>query len=355
MQHLKVEVAASMENLTTKIDLSSIRDEELASAVDLAESELARAIGRDAVLVSSGLTALEIALQSAGVKPGDQVVCDAAYPFAGLAVRNVGAVPLFIDVDPNRDRLVIDHRRFDRLRAAGVTVAIFTAYFGDVWSYRDARERWVESGGLAIEDRAQAFEPVELGSTSWITYSFQSGKLLSCGQGGAISPPAQALGTCRRLRALGWWPRNEDTGSQWTSGWQSRGQGRSARLAPIAALLLSGRLRHLEEIRASLRESAHKIMDALVASNAAVLGRIPEHIGSRLTGVLVPDRTSRMVVEEALKRAGAVVGLAAHPPVNEWPAFLTPGSPSLPWTIDILSRLLCVPLKAVPSFTRPPR
>jgi dTDP-4-amino-4,6-dideoxygalactose transaminase len=334
-----------MPNRTTTIDLSSVLDEELAGAVDLAESDLARAIGRDAVLVSSGLTALEIALQSAGVKSGDRVACDAAYPFAGLAVRNVGAVPLFIDVDPSRDRLVIDHRRFDRLRADGVTVAIFTAYFGDVWSYRDARERWEACGGLVIEDRAQAFEPVELGSAAWVTYSFQSSKLLSCGQGGAISPPTHVLGTCRRLRALGWWPRTRDTGSQWTSGWQDRGQGHSARLAPIAALLLSGRLHHLDEIRASLRESASKIINALVASNAAVLGRVPEHIGSRLAGVLVPDRSSRIVAEAVLKRAGAVVGLAAHPPVNEWPAFLAPGSPSLPCTIDVLSRLLCVPLK----------
>lgn|GEM_PF-5504852 len=329
----------------TKIDFSDIHDEELASAVDLAESDLTRAIGRDAVLVSSGLTALEIALQSAGVKQGDQVACDAAYPFAGLAVRNVGAVPLFIDVDPNRDRLVIDHRRFDWLRGNGVNVAIFTAYFGDVWSYRYARERWAACGGLSIEDRAQAFEPVEPGSAAWITYSFQSSKLLSCGQGGAISPPAHALGACRRLRALGWWPRIGDSGSQWTSGWRDRSQGRSARLAPIAALLLSGRLHHLEKIRASLRECASKIVDALEASNAAVLGRVPEHIGSRLAGALVRDRSSRRIVEEALKRAGAVVGFAAHPPVNEWPAFLAPRSASLPCTSDVLSRLLCVPLR----------
>src|SRR6185312_2853932 len=70
--------------------------------VEQFEEQFARFVGsRYAIGVSSGTSALELALKAAQVAAGDEVIVPANSFFATAeAVSNVGAKPVFADVDP---------------------------------------------------------------------------------------------------------------------------------------------------------------------------------------------------------------------------------------------------------------
>jgi perosamine synthetase len=66
------------------------------------EREFADAVGaRHACAVSSGTTALHVALLAAGVRAGDEVVT-VSHTFVATAdaIRHCGATPVFVDIDP---------------------------------------------------------------------------------------------------------------------------------------------------------------------------------------------------------------------------------------------------------------
>ena len=88
--------------------------------VDEAESALAQTLHRRyAVGVGSGTDALAIALLAAGVKAGERVALPALSFFATAeSVQMIGAVPVFVDVLPDRPLAEITGIRPARLGGA---------------------------------------------------------------------------------------------------------------------------------------------------------------------------------------------------------------------------------------------
>ena len=70
--------------------------------VERFESEFAAYCGAEFALgVANGTDAISLALRAAGLGPGDEVLVPANSFFASAeAVSNIGAVPVFVDVDP---------------------------------------------------------------------------------------------------------------------------------------------------------------------------------------------------------------------------------------------------------------
>jgi dTDP-4-amino-4,6-dideoxygalactose transaminase len=163
------------------------------------ERELARYSGcRQAVAVASGTVGLLIALMAEEVGPGDAVFLP-AFTFTATAemVVLLGAVPVFVDVDPQT--FVIDTqdlaRKIEATAAAGGTPpkgVIAVDMFGLPADYAALAQIAEAHGLFLIADAAQSFgasrDGRRVGSLAPVTaVSFYPTKPLSgCGDGGAI-------------------------------------------------------------------------------------------------------------------------------------------------------------------------
>ena len=143
-----------------------------------------------AVAVSSGTAALEIALKSVGVRPGDEVIVP-AYTFVATAtaVLQVGGIPIFADVVPethNIDPDCIEPLITERTRAV---IPVHKAGLPcDMERIMAVARR---HNLLVVEDACQAIggkwkdrRAGTIGDAG--CYSFQASKDLPCGEGGAV-------------------------------------------------------------------------------------------------------------------------------------------------------------------------
>jgi dTDP-4-amino-4,6-dideoxygalactose transaminase len=171
----------------------------LGPELEALEAELVGWSGdRHAVATSSGATAIQLALAALGVGPGDEVLVPAftAVPTAS-AVCAVGAIPVFVDVDPAT--ATVPARAWDRARTARTKAVIVVHLYG-----RPADPP--ETDLPVIDDAAQAHGALRPGRSSAATvYSFYPTKNLGgIGDGGAITTNDAALTQLvRRLRVHG--------------------------------------------------------------------------------------------------------------------------------------------------------
>jgi dTDP-4-amino-4,6-dideoxygalactose transaminase len=168
------------------------------------EAGFAVAVGAaHAVAVSSGTTALELALRVLGVGAGDEVITVShSFIATANAVVNVGATPLFVDVEA--DTLGMDPRHL----AAAITPrtrAVLAAH--QLGTPCDLAGILAAARGVpVIEDAACALgselDGARLGRPHGVlaTFSFHPRKVLTTGDGGMITTADGAL--AERLRLL---------------------------------------------------------------------------------------------------------------------------------------------------------
>lgn len=145
---------------------------------------------RFALPVSNGSVAIEIGLRALGIKPGDEVIVP-AYTFISTAtsVLMVGAVPVFSDMDPQS--YCMDPQDLAR-RITSRTRVIVPVHLGGQMADMPAIRKLAESHGLHIlEDCAQAIDSSLDGKKAGTwgemgTFSFQSNKTITSGEGGLI-------------------------------------------------------------------------------------------------------------------------------------------------------------------------
>lgn len=143
-----------------------------------------------AVTVTSGTTALVVALKAAGVGPGDEVIVP-PYTFVATAtaVLECNAVPVFADVE--RDSLCLDPSAVED-RLTGRTAAVVPVHLGGRPADMEGLGEVCDGHEVAIvEDCAQAhgtwLDGEALGTVGDVgCFSFQSSKNLSAGEGGLV-------------------------------------------------------------------------------------------------------------------------------------------------------------------------
>lgn len=211
--------------------------------VEKFEDEFARYVGaKRAIAVGSGTAALELALRASSIHPGDEVIVPANSFFATAeAVSNIGARPVFADVDPETFHL--DASSVECCLTPKTRAIIPVHLYGRAADLSEIEEIAQRRNLQVIEDACQAHgsrrNDVCIGGSGRLTcFSFYPGKNLGAyGDAGLITcdDPNQAH-TLRILR---------DHGSPVK--YHHVTVGTNSRLDGIQAAILSVKLRHLDE------------------------------------------------------------------------------------------------------------
>lgn len=187
---------------------SEFRSSKATSMVTQAEEAFAQAIGvKHAIGFVNGTSTLHIALESLGIGVGDEVIVPPLTMSAtAFAVLHANATPVFADVDiktwqisPNSIK-----QRLTKNTKAIITVALY----GGSPDYDEIIK--IAPGIAIIEDNAEAFSTkyknLNIGSIGeFSSYSFQSSKQLTAGEGGMLCTNSLELADkARKLQSLGY-------------------------------------------------------------------------------------------------------------------------------------------------------
>ena len=220
---------------------------------------------------ASGSSALVVALEAAGIGYGDEVLVPGlAWVACASAVVRVGAIPIFVDIDP------VDFA-MDPVAAASLvgpnTVGILVTHLSSSVADLDAFTGLCERQGLLmVEDCSQAHGAMWRGrrvGSFGVTaaFSFQSSKLLTAGEGGAAVTRSPELARAMdQIRADGreWALQPEGPGFPDLTAGADR-QGHNYCMTEMQAAILSCGLEELDA-QNSMRGERIKYLEAMLES-----------------------------------------------------------------------------------------
>lgn len=173
------------------------------------ENEFAKYVGaKHAIAVSTGTAALHLALDAAGIRPGDEVlVPTTTFTATAEAVTYVGARPVLVDVDPTTMNIAVEDAA---RRVTPKTKAIIPVHLAGQACDLDEIHGLARMHNLrVIEDAAHAlpssYRGKRVGEISEFTcFSFYATKTLTTGEGGMITTDnAEAADRMRLMRLHG--------------------------------------------------------------------------------------------------------------------------------------------------------
>jgi len=230
--------------------------------------------GRPVRTFNSGTCTMEIALRIAGIGPGHEVITT---PLSWVATSNVvlevGAKPVFVDVDP-----VTRNLDLDRIEGAitPATRAIIPVDLSGLPVDRDRLYAIARRHQLrVVEDAAQAFgsswQGRRIGACGdFVSFSFQANKNITTVEGGCL-----VLNDEREARLAEQY-RLQGVVRSGPDGMEVELVGGKFNLTDVAARVGLGQLPRLEAITAKRRELARTYFERLDAAGAAGLGlRLP--------------------------------------------------------------------------------
>jgi len=244
--------------------------------VEFQESFAAHHQARYGIACANGTAAIEILLKALGVGPGDEVVVP-AYTFVAtaMAVLQVNAVPIFVDIDPQTYNM--DPQRVEEA-VTSRTKALIPVHFGGQPADMDAILQIAKIRGLfVIEDAAHAHGSEWKGSRvgalgSGGTFSFQSSKNMTAGEGGLITTNrAEIAELCESYLWAG-----RQQGRPW---YEHHRLGWNYRLTEFQGAILLKQLARLDEQNRKREENAGYLTKRL----SAIDGIEPLRVDSRTT------------------------------------------------------------------------
>ncbi|MFN0105574.1 MAG: DegT/DnrJ/EryC1/StrS family aminotransferase [Bryobacteraceae bacterium] len=163
---------------------------------------------RFGVSAVNGTVTLEMMLACGGIRPGDEVIVPAiSFVSTASAVTRVGAVPVFVDIEPYSFNICPDAVRAAITRK---TAAVMAVHFGGSMAEIDALMAICDERELLFfEDAAHAhgseWNGRRAGSFGWASsFSFQNGKVMTAGEGGmAVTSDEELAGRMRSFANQG--------------------------------------------------------------------------------------------------------------------------------------------------------
>ena len=315
-----IDLAGQQERLRPQIEAGIAKVLEhgryiLGPEVDELEERLADYTGAShCISVANGTDALQIALMSLGVGPGDEVITPSfSYIATAEAVALLGATPVYVDIDPSTFNL--DPKGLKDAISPRTKVIIPVSLYGLTADF-DAINAIAEQHGLAvIEDAAQSFGAEVKGRKSCnlskiACTSFFPTKPLGCyGDGGAVftSDPDLAK-TIRQIARHGQEER-----------YYHVRVGVNSRLDTIQAAILLAKLTILDEEISERSSVAARYNRAFQDSNAITAPLLSDGCKSAWAQYTIRVQ-SRDRVQQALKEIGAPSMVHYPLPLSSQPA-----------------------------------
>lgn len=140
-------------------------------------------------LVSSGTAAVSVALASAGVGAGDEVIMPTFTFVASFeAIMMLGAIPVLVDID---DTLTLDPKAVEEAITEKTKAVMIVQMCGSMGDLNALQKICTKHNLLFVEDACQAiggtYEGKPLGSIADLgCFSFDFVKTITCGEGGAV-------------------------------------------------------------------------------------------------------------------------------------------------------------------------
>lgn len=280
------------------------------------EEEFAKFCGtRYAVAVSSGTSALHLALLALGIGPGDEVITT---PFTFIATANAivmtGATPVFVDIEP--ETLTIDPSKIDAAITPKTKAIIPVHLYGHPADIKEISKIAKKRSLKVIEDACQAHaaeaEGKKIGALGDIgCFSFYPSKNMTvCGDGGMITTDDATLAEkMRRLRDVG--RKDKYTHDMF---------GYNYRLSEVSAAIGLEQLKDLPEWTEKRRALARAY--AMHLKEVDGIGLPKEKAGARhVYHMFVIRSAKRDELAEFLKGRGIQTGIHYPTPVHLQPAY----------------------------------
>jgi len=296
--------------------------------------------------VSSGTDAVRLALQAAGVKPGDEVIVPVnTFIATAEAVSHAGATPVFVDCLP--DTANIDPGKIEAALAERTKAIVPVHLYGQPAEMDPILELAAARGLAVVEDACQAHGALYKGRPCGsmgvaAAFSFYPGKNLGAlGDGGAVTTNSdEAFETVKLLRNHGEYPKSVHSAVGYCN-----------RLHNLQAGFLCAKLPHLAEWNEARRRAAARYDELLGGLRAKLGEQTLKPVASRddvepVYHLYVVQVEGRDAVREKLDAAGVQSGIHYPTPLHLTPAYahLGYGKGDFPVAEAMAPRLLSLPM-----------
>ena len=214
--------------------------------INVIEKEISEKLGsKYAVALSSGTSALHLAVKLAGVKPGDKVFCsDMTFAATVNPIVYEGGIPVFIDTEYdtwNMDPIALK-KAFEIY--PDVKVVVVAHLYGTPGKIDEIKKICDENNAIIIEDAAESLGATYKGKQTgtfgkYNCISFNGNKIITGSSGGMLlTDEIDALNKAKK------WSTQSREAAPW---YQHEEVGYNYRMSNVIAGVIRGQIPHLEE------------------------------------------------------------------------------------------------------------
>lgn len=242
-----------------------------------------------AITFVNGTATMHASLAAAGVGPGDEVIVPPlTMASTAFCVLHSGAVPIFADVDPNT--WTLDPKSVEKRITQRTKAIIPVSLYGLPADMDPLMELASRKKLFVLEDDAECFlgyyKGRIAGSIAHVSsFSFQSSKHISCGEGGMITTDDEELATkIRRMSSLGYGAVSGGAGKskitreaiQDPKYLRHVSVGWNYRMSELCSAVLLGQVERIDELVRERLDSAQKLSAAVAGCKWLIPQAVPD-------------------------------------------------------------------------------